>query len=469
MSGLAEECGVIGVVGERAAARVHAGLLALQHRGQESAGLAVSDGVRLWHHRGMGLVSAVFDPDRLRRLPGHLGIGHVRYSTMGSAVLANAQPLVVPSPWGPLALAHNGHLVNAVRLREGLQSAGVRCAGTTDSEVIAHLVARAPAATVEDAAAWAMERLRGAFTVVLLAAGRVLAFRDAYAIRPLVLGTTGSAWVVASESCALDALGAAAVREVGPGELVVLDGGEPSGRQVLAGDRTAHCVFEYIYFARTDSVLAGRTVHLARKQMGRVLAREHPARADVVVPVPDSGTSAALGYAEVSGLPLEVGLVKNRYVGRTFIRPDPPARAEAVRTALAALREVVRGRRVVLVDDSIVRGTTTGALVRRLREAGAQEVHVRISSPPIRFPCYYGVDTTGRGQLVAAALTVEQIRERIGADSLGYLSQQGLVEALQLSADRLCMACLDGRYPTPVPVPASAGRHALEPGGSPGE
>jgi amidophosphoribosyltransferase len=462
---MSEECGVIGVVGDRAAVAVHAGLVALQHRGQESAGMATSDGVRLWHHRGMGLVSAVFDAHRLDGLPGHLAVGHVRYSTMGSASLVNAQPLVVPSPWGPLALAHNGHLINAIPLRAALEAAGTRCAGTTDSEVIAHLVARAPAAAPEEAVAWAMERLQGAFTVTMLAAGRVLAFRDACAIRPLVLGTTGAAWVVASETCALDAVGAAAVREVAPGELVVLDGGLPRSRQVLPPTRPAHCVFEFIYFARPDSVLVGRPVHLARRQMGRVLAREHPARADVVVPVPESGTSAALGYAEVAGLPLEVGLVKNRYAGRTFIRPDPRARAEAVRVALTALREVLHGRRVVLVDDSIVRGTTTAALVRLLRESGCREVHVRISSPPIRFPCYYGVDTTSRGQLIAATHAVEQIRQLIGADSLGYLSPRGLVEALALPADRLCMACLDGRYPTPVPVPASAGRHALESGG----
>ncbi|MDQ7820660.1 MAG: amidophosphoribosyltransferase [Armatimonadota bacterium] len=459
---MVEECGVFGIVGGRAAAAVYAGLLALQHRGQESAGIATGDGTRLWCDRGMGLVSAVFDPGRLDHLPGQAGIGHVRYSTMGSVSPANAQPLVVPSPWGPLALAHNGHLINAVHLRGELERAGARLAGTTDSELIAHLVARAPAASVEDAVAWAMARLVGAFTVVMLAGGRVLAFRDAHAIRPLVLGTTGAAWVVASETCALSAVGAAAVREVDPGELVILDGGEPRSRQALPADRPAHCVFEYIYFARPDSVLAGRTVHLVRRQMGRVLAREHPADADVVVPVPDSGTSAAMGYAEAAGLPLEVGLVKNRYSGRTFIRPDPRARAQAVRGALAALPEVLRGRRVVLVDDSIVRGTTSAALVHLLRNAGAREVHVRISSPPIRFPCYYGVDTTSRGQLVAAAHSVEQIRQVIGADSLGYLSQPGLVEALRLPPRRLCMACLDGRYPTPVPAGTRADRDALE-------
>ncbi len=459
-----EECGVIGIVSGDgpAAPMAHLGLYSLQHRGQESAGIATSDGTRLWHHRGMGLVFQVFDQNRIARLPGSLAVGHVRYSTMGSASLENAQPLVVPSPWGPLALAHNGNLINAPQLRAELEAGGVRFSGTTDSEVIAHLIARTPAPAVEEAIAATMQRIEGAYTIVVLVAGRVMGFRDANAIRPLVVGTTGRSWILASETCAFDHLGAVPVRDVDPGELVVLDASGLQSTQVLAPGRTAHCVFEYIYFARPDTVLAGRNVHLTRRRMGRILAREHHVRADVVIPVPDSGASAAMGFAEAAGIPLEIGLVKNRYIGRTFIQPDQATRDFGVRLKLNPLRDVLEGRRVVLVDDSIVRGTTSGKIVRMLRAAGATEVHVRISSPPIRYPCFYGIDTSSRGQLVAATHSVEEIRELIGADSLGYLSQAGLVEALQLAGDRLCMACLDSRYPTPVPMEATAGRHALE-------
>ncbi len=462
--GLREECGVLGIASGDgpAAPMAHLGLYSLQHRGQESAGIATSDGGRLWHHRGMGLVFQVFDRERIAQLPGHLAIGHVRYSTMGSVSLENAQPLVVPSPWGPLALAHNGNLINAPRLRADLEAAGVTFIGTTDSEVIAQLIARAPAPTVEEGIAVAMRRLEGAYTITVLVAGKVLGFRDAHAIRPLVLGTTGRTWILASESCAFDHLGAVTVRDVDPGELVVLEGGGLRSIPVLPPGRTAQCVFEYIYFARPDTVLAGRNVHLARRRMGRILAREHPSRADVVIPVPDSGASAAMGFAEAAGIPFEVGLIKNRYIGRTFIQPDQATRDFGMRLKLNPLREVLDGRRVVLVDDSIVRGTTSGKIVGMLRAAGATEVHVRISSPPIRFPCFYGIDTSSRGELVAASHSIEDIRALIGADSLGYLSQAGLVEGLQLATEQLCMACLDGRYPTRVPVEALAGRHALE-------
>jgi amidophosphoribosyltransferase len=307
-----------------------------------------------------------------------------------------------------------------------------------------------------------MERLEGAYTVVCLADGALFAFRDAFAIRPLSLGRLEDGWVVASETCAFDQIGATFVRDVAPGELVVVRGAEVHAQTVLTSSRRAYCVFEYIYFARPDTALCGRNVHRARRSMGRVLAREHPADADVVVPVPDSGTSAALGFAEESGLPFELALVKNRYVGRTFIEPDPQRRDLGVRVKLNPVRELVEGRRVVLVDDSIVRGTTSGKIVQVLREAGAREVHVRISSPPIRWPCFYGVDTSSRRQLVAAELEVEQIRQRIGADSLGYLSQEGLVEAIGLARGDLCMACLDGQYPTGRPEEAQAGRAALE-------
>jgi len=461
---LREECGVFGVRSAEgpAAPIVHLGLYSLQHRGQESAGIATSDIQRVHLHKGMGLVSEVFKLDKIATLPGHLGVGHVRYSTMGSARLENAQPLVVPSPWGSLALAHNGNLINAPQLRAELEAAGVTFASTTDSEVIAYLIARAPVATIEEAVAYCMRRIEGAYTVTALVGGRVLGFRDAYAIRPLVLGRAGRSWMLASESCAFDHVGAEFVRDIEPGELVVIDERGVTSHQTLPVERRAHCVFEYIYFARPDTVLADRNVHVTRRRMGRILAREHPVHADVVIAAPDSGTSAAMGFAEASGLPFEVGLVKNRYIHRTFIQPDPATRDFGVRLKLNPLREVIEGRRVVLVDDSIVRGTTSGKIVRMLRTAGAVEVHMRVSSPPIRFPCFYGIDTSSRGQLVAATNSVEAIREMIGADSLGYLTQAGLVEALQLSRDRLCMACLDGHYPTVVPHEETAGRYALE-------
>jgi len=458
-----EECGVFGISwpGRRVAPLVYLGLLALQHRGQESAGIATWSPEGLHLHKGMGLVARVFD-DRLAALPGSLGIGHVRYSTMGSAVLENAQPVAVPSPWGTLAVAHNGNLTNAPGLRRELEGRGVRFRGSSDTEVLAWCIATSSRPTPEEAIRSAMERLEGAYTVVCLADGALFAFRDAFAIRPLSLGRIEDGWVVASETCAFDQIGATFVRDVAPGELVVVRGAEVHAQTVLASSRRAHCVFEYIYFARPDTTLCGRNVHRARRSMGRVLAREHPADADVVVPVPDSGTSAALGFAEESGLPFELALVKNRYVGRTFIEPDPQRRDLGVRVKLNPVRELVEGRRVVLVDDSIVRGTTSGKIVQVLREAGAREVHVRISSPPIRWPCFYGVDTSSRRQLVAAELEVEQIRQRIGADSLGYLSQEGLVEAIGLARRDLCMACLDGQYPTGRPEEAQAGRAALE-------
>ena len=461
---LHEECGVVGVytgIGP-AATLAHLALYALQHRGQESAGIASSDGARTWVHKDMGLVSQVFDGGRIAALPGHLAIGHVRYSTMGSARIENAQPLLVASPWGPMALAHNGNLINAPVLRAALEREGVTFQSTTDSEVIAQVIARAPEGTLEDAVAYAMGRIEGAYTITLLVAGTVLGFRDAHAIRPLALGRADRTWILASESCAFDHTAATYVRDVAPGELIVLDAGGMRAQQLLTPRREAHCVFEHIYFARPDTILAGGNVHLGRRRMGQILAREHPARADIVLAVPDSGTSAAMGFADASGIPFEVGLIKNRYIGRTFIQPDQATRDLGVRLKLNPLREVLEGRRVVLVDDSIVRGTTSGKIVRMLRAAGATEVHVRISSPPIRFPCFYGIDTSSRGELVAASKSVEEIRDMIAADSLGYLSQRGLVEALQLPRDRLCMACLDGAYPTALPEETLAGRHALE-------
>jgi len=460
-----EECGVSGVLctdGQPAAPLVHIALYALQHRGEESAGIAALDGGEVRLHRGMGLVAQVFDNGRVEALPGPLAIGHVRYATMGSARLENAQPFVVSSPWGPVAIAHNGNLINAPALRRDLEAQGVILHATTDSEMIAHLIAKAPAATIEEAMACCMRRLEGAYTVAALAAGRLFGFSDASAIRPLVVGRGPGFWTVASETCAFDHTGAETIWEVEPGELVIIDAGGMRTQQVLPVERRAHCVFEYIYFARPDTVLRNRNVHQVRRRTGRILAREHPAASDMVIAVPDSGTSAAMGFAEAAGLPFEVGLIKNRYIGRTFIQPDQASRDFGVRLKLNPNVEVIAGRRVVLVDDSIVRGTTSGRIVRLLRSAGASEVHVRISSPPIRHACYYGIDTSTRGELIASRFEVEQIRRFIDADSLGYLSQAGLVEALALPSEALCMACLDGRYPTRLPTQEEAGRTALD-------
>lgn len=460
-----EECGVFGIRTEGAAAPVvHLGLYALQHRGQESCGIATFDGERVHLVKEMGLVAQVFTSERLAALAGGVGVGHVRYSTMGGARLENAQPFLEPTPWGTLALAHNGNLVNAPLLRAELEAQGCRFHATSDTEVITKLIATSPERTLEEAVARCMERIRGAYTVVAMAGGRLLAFRDAAGIRPLAMGRRGGDIVFASEGCAFDHIGAEGVREVGPGELLVADRAGLRATQVLSPARRASCVFEYIYFARPDTVLESQTVHHVRRRMGRVLAREHPAAADIVIAVPDSGTSAAMGYAEASGVALEVGLIKNRYVGRTFIQPDPSQRDFGVRVKLNPVQDVVAGRRVVLVDDSIVRGTTSRQIVRMLRHAGVREVHVRISSPPITHACFYGIDTSNRGELVAARLSVEEIRREIEADSLGYLSLAGLVEAVGLPRRDLCLACLTGAYPTETPTEATAGRFALEPG-----
>jgi amidophosphoribosyltransferase len=460
-----EECGVAGVLdssGQNAAPLVHIALYALQHRGQESAGIASTDAGVLNLHRGMGLVAQAFTPERIEALRGPVALGHVRYATMGSAKIENAQPFAASSPWGPVAIAHNGNLINAPKLRAELERDGVTFEATTDSEVIAHLIARAPASSAEDAVADCMRRIEGAYTVVATVGARLFGFTDAHAVRPLVIGRGETFWTLASETCALDHIGAVPVSDVDPGQLVIVEGRDLRTRQVLDEAPPAHCVFEYIYFARPDTVLRGRNVHAARRRMGRILAREYPVGADVVIGVPDSGTSAALGFAEAAGLPFEVGLVKNRYIGRTFIQPDQASRDWGVRVKLNPNLESVDGRRIVLVDDSIVRGTTSGRIVRLLRQAGAREVHVRISSPPICHPCYYGIDTSSRGQLIAAQTTVEGIRDSIGADSLGFLSQEGLVEAISLPFERLCMACLNNQYPTRKPTEAEAGRNALE-------
>jgi amidophosphoribosyltransferase len=445
-------CGVFGIRStERDVARLtYFGLFALQHRGQESAGIAVSDRGRLTVLRELGLVTQVFDERKLRGLRGQVSIGHTRYSTTGSTQWANAQPLVAHGRARTVALGHNGNIVNAGRLRAELVESGVRLQSSSDSEVIAALIA-ADEAALSDAVASAMERLEGAYSVAAVAEGKLVAFRDPHGFRPLWLGRLGPDWVVASESCALELVGAEPVREVERGECVIVDeNGLAAVRAVEPADGGALCVFEFFYLARPDSRLAGVEVHAARVRMGERLAAESPVEADLVMPIPDSGTPAAIGFSRASGIPFNEGLVKNRYVGRTFIQPDQAMREQGIRLKYNPLAAVA-GRRIVVVDDSIVRGNTTRQLVSMLFAAGAAEVHVRISSPPVIGQCFYGIDLAEEDELVAAGRTVEQVRARIGATSLAHLSHDGLVWATSRPASTLCRACLTRQYPTAVP------------------
>jgi amidophosphoribosyltransferase len=463
-----EACGVFGIFGpgEDVSRLTYFGLFALQHRGQESAGIAVSDGREMTLYREMGLVFQVFDEETLSRLQGDLAIGHTRYSTTGTSSLVNAQPMVAEWRGGKIALAHNGNLVNALELRRELEAEGTSFAASSDSEVMLLMVAREAdrQGSVEKGVAACMPRWRGAYSLTILTEDSVMAVRDPYGVRPLCIGRlNGQAIVFASESCALNVIGSEFLREVDPGELVVVDKDGMRAQQVLRSPRHALCVFEYIYMARPDSEIGGRLVHEARRRLGRQVAKDHPAEGDVVIPVPDTGWPAAIGYAEESGVPFGEGLIKNRYIPRTFIQPDQRLRELGVRIKLNPLREALQGRRVVMVDDSIVRGTTKRRIVGMIREQGAREVHVRISAPPYRWPCYYGVDTSNRSELIAARCsTVEEIREAIGADSLGYQSVAGMLKGLRVPRRKLCLACFTGRYPIPIPKDVKLSKLDLE-------
>ncbi len=448
--GFRDECGVFGVCDlEDAANLAYLGLYALQHRGQESAGIATLTDGRLLVEREMGYVADVFDEERLSRLPGRTAIGHVRYSTAGASFLANAQPIVFATGRGPLALAHNGNLVNAREIRARLEASGALFTTTSDSEVILHLVARSKAPTLSAAIAEALLEVRGAYSLLILSREGIFAARDPNGIRPLSLGVREGSPVVASETCAFDLIGAKFERDVEPGEIVRLSR-EGFSSHRFAFPQPTPCVFEHVYFARPDSLVFGRSVAATREALGARLAKEHPVDADVVVPVPDSGMYAALGFAKESGLPFALGLVRNHYVGRTFIEPKQSIRHFGVKVKLNPVREVVVGKRVVLVDDSIVRGTTSRKIVRMLRDAGAKEVHIRISSPPTMNPCHYGIDTPTRGELIAANQSIEEIRAFIGADSLGYLSAEGMLEAFGRPAQATCTACFTGVYPVEI-------------------
>ncbi len=458
-----EACGIVGAYlpGEDAARTTYFGLHALQHRGQESAGIATGDGEAIKCRTAMGLITQAFDEDDLALLPGHLGIGHTRYSTTGRSSIENSQPIFSEGPYGEIALAHNGNIVNARTLRAELEAWGVEFATSSDSEVIARLMTHSPSPTLEGRIAYAMGRLEGAYSLTMMTKDAVYGIRDPMGVRPLCIGKLNGGWVIASETCALDQIGAEYLRDVEPGEVVSIDSnGLRTVSRRTSDSVRAPCVFEHIYMARADSRIEGRLVYNSRKAMGGELAKEHPVEADMVIGVPDSGIPAAVGYAEESGIPYEEGLIKNRYVVRTFIMPDQRLRDMGARMKYNPLLENIMNKRLVVVDDSIVRGTTQAQIASMLRRSGAREVHLRIASPPIKHPCYLGVDFPTREELLASRNEIAEIPKIVGADSLGYLSTEGLLRAVGTTEDRNCMACFTGNQP--IPVQLEMGKLALE-------
>jgi amidophosphoribosyltransferase len=446
-----EKCGIFGVYSHTMdiARLIFFGLFALQHRGQESSGIAVTDGNGIKIRANMGLVSQAFTESDLAQLKGYIGIGHNRYSTTGSSQPANIQPIIVSSEGLTLALAHNGNILNAKELRAELQSNGYNFRTSTDSEVIANLILASPGKDWGEKTKHAMHRLQGAYSLTITTEDKLIAVRDPMGVRPLCLGSIDSGWVIASESCALDHIGGQFSRDVEPGEVVVIDSNGIKNYRVKS-NKKALCIFEYIYFARPDSIIQGRLLYEARQAMGEILAQKHPVDADLVMGVPDSATAASTGYSKASGIPYCEGLLKNRYVGRTFIEPDQRLRDLGVQLKFNPLSRVISGKRLVVVDDSIVRGTTTPHIVTLLRKAGAREVHLRICAPPIRYPCFLGVDMASQWELIAARKSIPQIRDYLDADSLGYLSLDGLIRAVGLPKDMFCLACFTGDYPIPV-------------------
>jgi amidophosphoribosyltransferase len=447
-----DECGVFGIFGHPEAANMtYLGLYALQHRGQESGGIAASDGVQVRVSRSMGYVADVFDTETLAGLPGTLAIGHVRYSTAGTSQLLNAQPILIDCAHGQIAIGHNGNLINAQDLRNELVRRGSIFQSSSDTEVVLHLYARSRAMTVEDAIVESVLQAQGAFSFVLLTRDKLVAVRDPHGFRPLALGRLGDATVVCSETCAMDLIGATYIRDVEPGEVLVISAQGMRSIKPFQPAPLAHCIFEHVYFARPDSYVFGKSVNEVRTNLGRILAVEQPVDADVVVPVPDSGVCAAMGYAEESGVPLRMGLIRNHYVGRTFIEPQSAIRHFGVRVKLNPVKSILDGRRVILIDDSIVRGTTSRKIVKMVQAAGAKEVHVRISGPPTISPCFYGIDTPRRSELIAATHTLEEITRYLGADSVAYLSLEGLLSAVGADRGSYCSSCYTGRYPVEFP------------------
>ena len=447
-----DECGVFGIFGHPEAANMtYLGLYALQHRGQESAGIAAANDEQVRISRAMGYVADTFDGPALAQLPGSMAIGHVRYSTAGESKLANAQPILIDCAHGQIALCHNGNLVNARELRDELVQQGSIFQSSSDTEVILHLYARSKARNAEDAIVESVSQVQGAFSLVMLTKDRLVAVRDPHGFRPLAIGRLNGAIVVASETCAMDLIGATYERDVEPGEVLVVSADGVKSLKPFPPARLSHCVFEHVYFARPDSYVFGKSVNEVRTDLGRILAREQPVDADVVVPVPDSGVCAAMGFAEESGVPLRMGLIRNHYVGRTFIQPQASIRHFGVKVKLNPVRSILEGKRVILVDDSIVRGTTSRKIVRMVRAAGAREVHLRISCPPTISPCFYGVDTPSKAELIAATHTIDQIREFVEADSVAYLSLEGLMSAVGNERNMYCSSCYTGVYPVDFP------------------
>jgi amidophosphoribosyltransferase len=453
-----DECGIFGIFGHAEASKLtYLGLYALQHRGQESAGIAASDGMRMFAHRAMGYVADIFHEEELAKVTGVAAIGHVRYSTAGESRLLNAQPILIDCAHGQIGICHNGNLVNARELHDRLVGQGSIFQTTSDTEVILHLYARSQAATVEDALVEALSEVRGAFSLVILTPGALIAVRDPHGFRPLCIGRLDDGWIACSETCALDLIGATYVRDVEPGELIVVRADGVRSLKPFPPSPVAQCIFEHVYFARPDSYVFGDSVNDVRTNLGRLLAREAPADADVVVPVPDSGVCAATGFSEASGIPMRIGLIRNHYVGRTFIEPQQSIRHFGVKVKLNPVRAILGGRKVVLIDDSIVRGTTSRKIVRMIKAAGASEVHVRISCPPTISPCFYGIDTPRRSELIAATHTIDEIATYINADSLRYLSIEGLLASVNGHRATYCTSCYTGHYPVPFPRDGDAG------------
>jgi amidophosphoribosyltransferase len=460
-----DACGVFGIYapGQDVANYTYFGLYALQHRGQEGAGIAVWDGQRLRVHKGLGLASQVFNEQVIEDMTGQVALGHVRYSTTGGNTMVNTQPMVGEGRFGPFAVAHNGNLVNTEALRADLEARGHKFVATSDTEVIVKLIEDSGAETLEEALEYAMPYMRGAYSLGLIGIDKLVAVRDPNGVRPLCVGQiNGNQWVIASETCALHVVGADFVREVQPGEIVTLDGNGLNARQGVSPARRSCCIFEFIYFARPDTHIYGKSIYMSRLRMGHLLAQQAPADADLVIPVPESALPHAMGYAQVSKIPYGEGLIKNRYIFRTFIAPDQRLRDLGVKMKLTPLRENLAGKRVVVVDDSIVRGTTTGPEVQLLRDAGAREIHLRISCPPIRYPCFYGIDTSARKELIAARMSVPEICQHLGADSLEYLDLKNLVKAVGLPKTNFCTACFDRQYPIPVPREVKVNKFVLE-------
>ncbi len=446
-----EECGVFGVFGHPDAANLtYLGLYALQHRGQESAGIVSSDGKRLYGEKSMGLVADIFDEERIKKLPGHLAIGHNRYSTTGDSIAINIQPILVNFALGGLAVAHNGNLVNAGILKDELEAYGSIFQSTMDSEVIIHLIAQSRAATLHERIVDALSHVQGSYSLLIITEDELIAVRDPNGFRPLSMAELDGATVVASETCAFDLIEASYIRDVAPGEMVVINSKGIHSVFPFKPAKPSHCIFEFIYFARPDSMVFGQNVYSIRKEFGRQLARETGVPADVVIPVPDSGVPAALGYAEEAGICFDTGLIRNHYIGRTFIEPRQSIRHFGVKIKLNPVRDALRGKRVVVVDDSIVRGTTSKKIIKMIRNAGASEIHMRISSPPTSYPCFYGIDTPTRQELIASTHSIEEIRKYITADTLGYISMDGIQKVVPFRTN-YCAACFDGEYPVPFP------------------